>query len=380
MHIPFSRPQLGKNEFEYIREAMDSGHLHGNGPFTQSCHEWLQERTGCGRAFLTHSCTAALEMCARLAALEPGDEVIMPSFTFVTTASAFVAASAVPVFVDIRPDTLNLDESKIEDALTERTRVIVAVHYGGVACEMDAIRDIADRHGLLVIEDAAQSLLSTYKGRPLGSVGDMAALSFHNSKNITSGEGGALLVNAPELEERADIMWQKGTDRSRFDAGEVDKYTWLDLGSSYQLSDLNAAFLKAQFEIADDITSGRLEIWNKYNEALAPLEKAGTLRRATVPDHCGHNGHLFYILLDSQQRREAFLGRLNERGIGAAFHFVPLHTSPAGRKFGRAAGDLPITDRAANCLARLPLWYGMEAEVDYVISETLAALSGADHL
>jgi dTDP-4-amino-4,6-dideoxygalactose transaminase len=301
--IPFNKPYMTGKELWNIAQAHAKGHLAGDGSFTKQCHRWLEQSIGCHKALLTHSCTAALEMSALLADLQPGDEVIMPSFTFVSTANAFVLRGAVPVFVDIRPDTLNLDERLVEAAITPKTRAIVPVHYAGVACEMDALMDIAQRHGLLVIEDAAQALGSTYKGRALGSIGDLAALSFHETKNVIAGEGGALLVNAPRFAERAEIIREKGTNRSQFFRGQVDKYTWVDVGSSYLPSELIAAFLLAQFDEAQDITQRRLNLWNTYHQWFAELETQGLLRRPVVPSHCRHNAHMYYALLPSLETR-----------------------------------------------------------------------------
>eukprot|EP01032_Pedospumella_encystans_P025959 gene25960-29324_t len=310
------------------------------------------------RALLTHSCTAALEMSALLAEVGPGDEVIMPSYTFVTTANAFVLRGAVPVFVDIRPDTLNIDETKIEAAITARTKVILPVHYAGVACEMDTIMDIARRHNLIVVEDAAQGILSTYKGRPLGSIGHMGTYSFHETKNIIAGEGGALLVNDPALAERAEIIREKGTNRSQFFRGQVDKYTWVDVGSSYLPGEVIAAFLWAQMEEAESINGRRMDLWNRYHAALAPLEAAGQLRRPMIPEGCVHNAHMYYILLDSLAQRSAVIDAMKAQGVNPVFHYVPLHNAPAGLKFSRAHGVLQNTERLSECLLRLPLWVG----------------------
>jgi dTDP-4-amino-4,6-dideoxygalactose transaminase len=358
--ISFNRPFATGREHRYIQEAIDGMRLSGNGRFTRLCQEWLEERTGSGKALLTHSCTAALEMAAILADIGPGDEVILPSYTFVSTANAFVLRGGVPVFVDIRSDTMNLDETKVEAAITPRTRAIVPVHYAGVGCDMDAILDIARRHGLLVIEDAAQGLMSTWRDRPLGGIGHMAALSFHETKNLICGEGGALLVNDDRFAERAEIVWEKGTDRSRFFRGQVDKYSWVDVGSSFLPSEIEAAFLWAQLEEAEAITRARREIWSAYHEAFADLEAEGRVRRPVVPPECQHNGHLYYLLVESLEARTRLLAELGKQGIQALFHYVPLHSSPAGRKYGRTAGDLPCTDAAADRLVRLPLWTGMD--------------------
>ncbi len=366
MNIPFNRPFLVGSELEYIRQAHANGRLSGDGVFTKQCHQWLESHLGVGKALLTHSCTAALEMAAILLDLEPGDEVIMPSFTFVSTANAFVLRGAVPVFVDIRPDTLNIDENLIEAAITPRTRAICVVHYAGVACEMDTIMALARRHGLKVVEDAAQGIFSTYKGRALGSIGDLAALSFHETKNVISGEGGALLINDPALVERAEIIREKGTNRSRFFRGQVDKYTWVDIGSSYLPSELIAAFLAAQLEHGSEITARRLAIWERYHAWAAPLEAAGALRRPIVPADCNHNAHMYYLLLAGLKERTAFIEAMKAADIGTVFHYIPLHSSPAGQRFGRTAGELPHTDAISERLVRLPFWVGMEDQQDHV--------------
>lgn len=366
--IPFNKPYMTGKELRHIEEAHSNGRLAGDGPFTKRCHEWLQSTTGSARALLTHSCTAALEMAAILAGIEPGDEIIMPSFTFVSTANAFVLRGGIPVFVDIRPDTLNIDERRIEAAITPRTKAIVPVHYAGVGCEMDTIMDIAQRHNLLVIEDAAQGIMSSYKGRSLGSIGHMAALSFHETKNIISGEGGALLVNDARFAERAEIIREKGTNRSQFFRGQIDKYTWVDIGSSYLPSEIIAAFLWAQMEEAHKITQLRLAIWDKYHAALAPLEAAGVLRRPIIPGDCTHNAHMYYVLLDSLPQRTEVISKLANQGTSAVFHYVPLHSSPAGKKYGRVAGDMNHTSHLSDRLLRLPLWIGMaEAQQESII-------------
>lgn len=349
-------------ELYYIAEAHFNGSLAGDGPFTKRCHAWLRARTGSRNALLTHSCTAALEMSALLLDIRPGDEIIMPSYTFVSTANAFVLRGGVPVFVDIREDTLNLDERLIEAAITPRTRAIAAVHYAGVSCDMDAILRIARKHGLKVIEDAAQGVMAAYKGRPLGSLGDLGAYSFHETKNVISGEGGALLVNDPEMALRAEIIREKGTDRSRFFRGEVDKYTWQDVGSSFLPGELIAAFLWAQLEEADAITKDRLAAWERYHGMLSPLEAEGLIRRPIVPEDCQHNAHMYYVLLAPGIDRQHVLGEFKRNEISSVFHYVPLHSSPAGRRFGRQHGELEITDRQSDRLVRLPLWVGLTAE------------------
>ena len=369
--IPFNRPHLTGREFSYIQEAVTGGQLAGNGRFTRRCHAWLQARLGAASTLLTHSCTAALEMAALLVDLQPGDEVIMPSFTFVSTANAFVLRGATPVFVDIRPDTLNLDEALVEAAITPQTRAIVPVHYAGVACEMDRLLDIARRRNLVIIEDAAHAFLAHYKGRPLGSFGHLATFSFHETKNVISGEGGALVVNDPRLVERAEILWEKGTDRSKFFRGQVDKYTWVDVGSSFLPGELVAAFLWAQLESAGDITARRLDLWKRYQSAARSLEWLG-LRLPVVPGECEHNAHLFYVLLPPPARQADVLKDLNARGVNAVFHYIPLHSSPAGRRYGRTAGSMHVTDDCSARLIRLPLWVGMEDDVPRHVVDTLS--------
>ncbi|OOG48154.1 dTDP-4-amino-4,6-dideoxygalactose transaminase [Rhodanobacter sp. C06] len=377
MTIPFNRPYLVGRELDNIAQAHAMGQLSGDGSFTRACHAWLERRTGTRKALLTHSCTAALEMAAILLDLQPGDEVIMPSFTFVSTANAFVLRGAVPVFVDIRPDTLNIDEALIEQAITPRTRAICVVHYAGVACEMDTIMAIAARHRLRVVEDAAQAMLSLYKGRPLGSIGDLAALSFHETKNVISGEGGALLINDPALVERAEVIREKGTNRTRFFRGQVDKYTWVDLGSSYLPSELVAAFLAAQLEEADHITSRRLAIWDRYHAWAAPLESAGRLRRPVIPAECAHNAHMYFLLLHGLEARTHFIEAMKAAGIGTVFHYIPLHSSPAGQRYGRMSGTLAHTDAASDGLVRLPLWIGLESQQEHVMQAAQCVLEQA---
>ncbi len=373
MNIPFNKPYMTGKELWNIAQAHANGHLAGDGNFTKRCSRWLEARTGASKALLTHSCTAALEMAALLADIEPGDEVIMPSYTFVSTANAFVLRGAVPVFVDIRPDTLNIDETLIEAAITPRTKAIVPVHYAGVGCEMDVIMAIANKHNLLVIEDAAQAVMAHYKGRPLGSIGHMGALSFHETKNIISGEGGALLVNAPHYAERAEVIREKGTNRSQFFRGQVDKYTWVDIGSSYLPGEIIAAFLAAQMEEADSITRQRLAIWNTYHQWLAEAEKAGKLRRPVVPAHCAHNAHMYYILLPDLEHRTAFIDKLRKVGINSVFHYIPLHSAPAGQSLGRSHGELNVTTEMSERLVRLPLWVGLEEQQAEVIQHVMAA-------
>ena len=376
--IPFNRPYLTGKELGYIVAAKQGNKLAGDGPYTKRCHAWLEERTGCAKALLTHSCTAALEMSALLLDLQPGDEVIMPSYTFVSTANAFVLRGAVPVFVDIREDTLNIDEHLIEAAITPRTRAIVPVHYAGVGCEMDVIMNIARRHGLRVVEDAAQGVLARYKGRALGSFGDLGAYSFHETKNVISGEGGALLVNDPALALRAEIIREKGTDRSRFFRGEVDKYTWQEVGSSFLPGELIAAFLWAQFEEADGITRKRLDLWQHYHEGLADLETAGLLRRPIIPVECEHNAHMYYVLLAPAIERQLVIDRLKAEGIFPVFHYVPLHDSPGGRRYGRVEGAMTRTDDLSARLLRLPLWVLMQPQdVERVVTALKTAVPAA---
>ena len=372
--IPFNRPFMTGKELGCIAEAHANGHLSGDGPFTRRCHAWLEERTGSAKALLTHSCTGALEMGALLADAGPGDEVIMPSYTFVSSANAFVLRGAVPVFVDVRADTLNLDERRIEAAITPRTRAIVPVHYAGVGCEMDEIMRIADRHGLVVIEDAAQGVMADYRGRALGSIGHLGCLSFHETKNIHCGEGGALLVNDPRFAERAEIIREKGTDRSRFFRGQVDKYTWVDVGSSYLPGEVTAAFLWAQMQEAQAITARRLAIWRRYHEALAALEDEGRLVRPSSPAHTRHNAHMYWVLLPSLESRAAVLARLRKANVHPVFHYVSLHDSPAGRERGRVHGSMANTVAASERLIRLPLWLGLEPHLDEVIGEIAAAV------
>jgi dTDP-4-amino-4,6-dideoxygalactose transaminase len=361
-NIPFNKPFMTGRELWYIAQAHTNGHLSGDGSFTKKCHGWLEAKTGTHKAMLTHSCTAALEMGALLTDIQPGDEIIMPSYTFVSTANAFVLRAGVPVFVDVRPDTFNIDETLIEAAITKRTKAIVPVHYAGVACEMDAIMAIAKRHNLIVIEDAAQGIMSTYKGRPLGSIGHLGAYSFHETKNIVAGEGGALLVNDERFAERAEIIREKGTNRSQFFRGQVDKYTWVDIGSSYLPGEVVAAFLYAQMEEAEAIIKERLAIWKQYHEALAALEASGVLRRPIIPEGCQHNAHMYYILLASLEKRTKLIASLKEQGMNAVFHYVPLHSSPAGRRYGRVSGTMVNTESVSDRLLRLPLWVGIDTD------------------
>ena len=370
MSIPFNRPHIVGKELEYIARAQASGQLAGDGPFTRQCQTWLERRTGARKALLTHSCTAALEMAAILADILPGDEVIMPSFTFVSTANAFVLRGAVPVFVDIRSDTLNLDESQIEAAITSRTRAVVPVHYAGIACAMDAILEIAATHDLLVIEDAAQAITSTFRGRSLGAIGQLGALSFHETKNVVAGEGGALLISDPMLLARAEIIREKGTNRSQFFRRQVDKYTWVDIGSSYLPGEIVAAFLWAQLEQADRIIERRVSAWTRYHEAFASLEREGCVRRPVLGDGCSNNAHVYYLLLRDLDERTSFIEHMKRLGIQCVFHYVPLHSAPKGRQVGRTCDELPVTKNVAERLVRLPLWIGIEEDLDRVIEAT----------
>lgn len=373
-NVRFNYPHATGREMGAIQDAIEQGHLSGNGPYSKKCQAWLEQTIGSHKSLLTHSCTAALEMAAILSEAGPGDEVIMPSYTFVSTANAFVLRGATPVFVDIRPDTLNLDEKLVEAAITPRTKAIVVVHYAGVACEMDTIMDIARRHKLMVIEDAAQGIHATYRGKPLGGIGQLAALSFHETKNVISGEGGALLINDPALAERAEIVWEKGTNRSKFLRGQVDKYTWVDVGSSFLPSELIAAFLWPQLEDTVSICKRRLEIWQAYHAALKPLWDAGRIQGPTIPEGCVQNAHMYYLLANNAEEQHMILRRLKEQGIGALFHYVPLHSSPAGLRFGRSHGELKVTDDIWTRLIRLPLWPDMLPED---IEQVSAAVKGA---
>ena len=372
--IPFNRPYLTGSELRYIQQAADAGQLAGSGQFTRRCQSWLERELGCRQVLLTHSCTGALEMAALLLDLQPGDEIIMPSFTFVSTANAFVLRGARPVFVDIRPDTLNIDETLIEASITQRTKAIVPVHYAGVACEMDAIMEIAHRHHLLVVEDAAQALLSTYRGRPLGSIGHLAALSFHETKNVIAGEGGALLINEDRFRERAEIIWEKGTNRTQFARGQRSRYTWVDVGSSFLPGELIAAFLWGQLESAAQLTSQRLAIWNQYYSACGTIAELGT-RRPVVPEYAAHNAHLFYLLLPPAVSREEVLADLNRRGVNAIFHYVPLHDSDGGKRYGRVGTRMDVTDEYSRRLIRLPLWVGLSPEqIAFVTAQVAESL------
>lgn len=364
--INFNVPPFTGKEMEYIKECVENQKICGDGAYTKKCNAWINEHMDT-TALLTTSCTHALEMAALLADIQPGDEVIMPSFTFVSTADAFVLRGGVPVFVDIRPDTMNIDETLIEAAITERTKAIVPVHYAGVSCEMDTILDIAKRHNLVVIEDAAQGVMSSYKGKALGTIGDFGAYSFHETKNYSMGEGGALLIRECENVEEAEIIREKGTDRSRFFRGQVDKYTWVNYGSSYLPSDMNAAYLYAQLEMAEEINNHRLELWDRYYENLRPLQEKGCITLPVVPDGCVHNAHMFYVKLRDLEERTAFIDFLKANGILSVFHYIPLHSAPAGIKFGRFNGEDKYTTKESERLARLPMYYSLTIEeVDFI--------------
>ncbi len=369
MIIPFNKPFIVGKELDYIAQAVQVGHLSGDGLFTTKCHKWFEERLGCIKALLVHSCTAALEMAAILCDIQPGDEIIMPSFTFVSTANAFVLRGGVPVFVDIRTDTLNIDEQLIERAVTNCTKAIIPVHYAGVPCAMDEIMNIAKRYNLLVVEDAAQALLSTYKGRYVGTIGHLGCLSFHETKNIISGEGGALLINDDHFIEKAEIIREKGTNRSKFHRGEVDKYTWVDIGSSYLPSELIGAFLYAQLEQAEKIIDVRCKTYQYYYHSLKHLSERELIRLPFTAEECMSNGHMFYIITRSQRERSKLIAYLKEKEIYALFHYVPLHTSPAGKKYGRVSGEMMVTGDISERVLRLPMYYEMRtAEIDRVVT------------
>ena len=357
--IRFNVPPYVGKETEYMKAAIDSHKICGDGEFTKRCNAWIEEHTGTAKALLTTSGTQALEMAALLSDIQPGDEVILPSYTFVSTANAFVLRGAKLVFVDIRPDTMNIDEKLIEDAITDKTRAIVPVHYAGVGCEMDTIMDIAKRHNLVVVEDAAQGVNAFYKGRALGSIGDYGCFSFHETKNYSMGEGGAILINRPEQIEDAEIIREKGTDRSRFFRGQVDKYTWVNIGSSFLPSDINAAYLMAQLEMADEINENRLQSWTRYNEGLQDLAQEGVIELPYIPKECAHNAHMFYIKTKDMEERKALISYLKERDIAAVFHYVPLHSAPAGLRFGRFHGEDRYTTKESERLLRLPMYYNL---------------------
>lgn len=371
MHIKFNVPPYTGREKEAICRAIDSGKICGDGEFTRKCSDWLKEQTGSPGVLLTTSCSSALEMAALLADIQPGDEVILPSYTFVSTANAFVLRGARLVFVDIRPDTMNIDETLIEDAITEKTRAIVPVHYAGVGCEMDVIMDIARRHSLKVVEDAAQGVMAFYRGRALGTIGDYGCFSFHETKNYSMGEGGAILIRDKKDLERAEIVREKGTDRSRFLRGQVDKYSWVDVGSSYLPSELNAAYLYPQLLLAEEINCDRLTSWNRYYTMLKPLEDSGRIRLPYIPDECRHNAHMFYLKTADLEERTALIRYLGEREISAVFHYVPLHSARAGRKFGRFHGEDRYTTKESQRLVRLPMYYGLSEENIEVVTDAI---------
>lgn len=365
--IPFNIPPYVGKELDYVRQAVEAHKICGDGQFTKKCNEWFEKRFGAQKVLLTTSGTTALDMAALLCDIKSGDEVILPSFTFSSTATAFVLAGAKLVFVDVRPDTMNMDETKIEAAITDKTKVIVPVHYAGIACEMDTIMDIARRHGLMVVEDAAQGVMSTYKGRALGTIGDFGCYSFHETKNYSMGEGGALVINDARYNERAEILREKGTNRAKFFRGQVDKYTWVDFGDSYLPSDMNAAYLWGQLRAADEINDFRLKVWNTYNNAFTPLAKAGKVVLPTVPSECVHNAHMYYLKCKDLEERTRFIQFLKQRGVMAVFHYVPLHSAPAGEKFGRFHGEDIYTTAESDRLVRLPMYYGIkEEEVEQV--------------
>jgi dTDP-4-amino-4,6-dideoxygalactose transaminase len=367
MKYNFNVPPYVDKAMDYIKECVDNQKICGDGAYTAKCNAWIEERTGTAKCLLTTSCTHATELAALLADIKEGDEVIMPAYTFVSTADAFVLRGAVPVFVDIRPDTMNIDEKLIEAAVTDKTRAIVPVHYAGVSCEMDTIMDIAKRHNLIVIEDAAQGIMSTYKGKALGTIGDYGCYSFHETKNYSMGEGGALLIRDKAHVEDAEIIREKGTNRSKYFRGQIDKYTWVNYGSSYLPSDMNAAYLYSQLEVADRINEARLACWNRYYENLLPLMESGKIELPFVPEDCVHNAHMFYIKTKNIEERTAFISYMKQQEILTVFHYIPLHTAPAGEKFGRFHGEDKYTTRESERLARLPMYYGLTTEdVDYI--------------
>lgn len=369
--INFNVPPYTGKEIEYIEEAVRNQKICGDGPFTKKCNEWIEEKSGTAKCLLTTSCTHATELAALLADIREGDEVIMPSYTFVSTADAFVLRGAKVVFVDVRPDTMNIDENLIEDAVTERTKAIIPVHYAGVGCEMDTIMDVAKRHNLMVIEDAAQGIMSTYKGKALGTFGEFGCLSFHETKNFSMGEGGALLIRDEKYIENAEIFREKGTDRSKYFRGQVDKYRWQNYGSSYLPSDMNAAYLYAQLQVADEITQSRMDRWNEYWEQLTPLAEEGRIELPYIPEYCEHNAHMFYIKTKDMEERKRLIAFLKDRGILSVFHYVPLHSAPAGLKFGRFHGEDKYTTKESERLLRLPMFYTLTADQVAYITEQI---------
>jgi len=374
--INFNVPPLVGDEYEYVKQAIDSHKICGDGQFTKKCHAWMEERFNAQKVLLTTSGTTALDMAMLLCDLQPGDEVILPSYTFSSTATAAVLVGAKLVFVDIRPDTMNIDEKKIEAAITEKTKVIMVMHYAGVACEMDTIMEIAHRHNLIVVEDAAQGVMSTYKGKYLGTIGDLGCYSFHETKNFSMGEGGALVINNPKYNDRAEILREKGTNRARFFRGQVDKYTWVDRGDSYLPSEMNAAYLWAQLLRANEITQNRMDTWNAYYEAFKPIADAGRIELQKIPEECEHNAHMFYIKLKDLEDRTAFIAEMRKCGVGCVFHYVPLHSAPAGLKFGRFDGEDKFTTKESDRLVRLPMYYGLtQGDRNQVITSALDYLS-----
>lgn len=374
--INFNVPPLVGDEYEYVKQAIDSHKICGDGRFTKKCHAWMEERFNAQKVLLTTSGTTALDMAMLLCDLQPGDEVILPSYTFSSTATAAVLVGAKLVFVDVRPDTMNIDEKKIEAAITEKTKVIMVMHYAGVACEMDTIMEIAHRHNLIVVEDAAQGVMSTYKGKYLGTIADMGCYSFHETKNFSMGEGGALVINNPKYNDRAEILREKGTNRARFFRGQVDKYTWVDRGDSYLPSEMNAAYLWAQLLRADEITQNRMDTWNAYYQAFKPFADAGRIELQKIPEECEHNAHMFYIKLKNLDDRTAFINYMRQNGVGCVFHYVPLHSAPAGLKFGRFDGEDKYTTKESDKLVRLPMYYGLTQEDrNHVITSALDYLS-----
>ena len=374
--IPFNKPFLTGNEHKNILKAQSAGQLSGDGEFTKLCSKWIEKKTSCVKALLTHSCTAALEMAAILIDTKPGDEIIMPSYTFVSTANAFVLRGGVPVFVDVNPETQNIDETLIEQAITSKTRAIVAVHYAGVACDMDVIMKIANDYNLIVIEDAAQGIMSSYKGRALGSIGHLGCFSFHETKNIISGEGGALLINDASLVERAEIIREKGTNRSSFSRGQIDKYTWVDIGSSFLPGEIIAAFLLAQMQDAEKITARRMEKWSKYHESFERLEHIGRVQRPFVPKECKHNAHMYYLILSDIEDRTNFIEFMRKKGILCVFHYIPLHSAPQGNVSGREGSAMLTTSKTAECLVRLPLWVELGEQQQTVIDNAFQFFTG----
>lgn len=368
--ISFNYPCYIGDELGYIKDAIEKGKVSGDGFYTKKCNEWFLNKLD-RKILLTTSCTSALEMMGILLDLNPGDEVIMPSYTFVSTANAFVLRGAVPVFVDIRPDTLNIDENLVEQAITDKTKAIVAVHYAGVACEMDKLKEIAKKHNLYLLEDAAQGFDSEYKGQKLGTIGDLGTYSFHETKNIISGEGGCLIINNDKFCERAEIIREKGTNRSKFFRGQVDKYTWVDVGSSYLPSDMIAAYLYAQLDNCEKIQNKRLYIWDKYNEFFKKYEDLGLIRRPVVPKECKHNAHIYYVLFNDLETRTKFISYLKENGVQTVFHYIPLHSAPAGQKYCKTSGDMKVTNKVSDCLVRMPMYYDLtDDDLDYIMNIT----------